>query len=155
MNNNQYKEGEDWELWIRCFENVAERNELVDSDKIQWLKACVTGKALEIVQKCPPGCTYESVKNSISIEFENVKEAERLSLIGCPKCSGKGNDPKCHTQMVYLSETKSGLSQALWKVGELIVSVFTSVDRVCKHCKKGFGTSGCTPIGDCAKHDCT
>ena len=155
MNNNQYKDGQDWELWIRCFENLVDRNKLVDSDKVQWLKACVTGKALDVVKRCPSGYNFESVKNSISTEFLKAKEVIRLSLMSCPKCSGKGNDPKCHTEMVYPSDTKSGLTKLIWKAGEWVVSMITSIDKVCSSCRKGFGNPGCTSIGHHAKHDCT
>eukprot|EP00731_Ephydatia_muelleri_P012775 Em0007g85a len=157
MNYNQYKEGEDWELWLLSFENAVKRNQLDDCDKVQWLKACVTGKPLEALQICPSDSSFESVRRQISIQLEKAKEKVRLSLVSCTKCSGKGNGPTCHTIMVYPSETKSGLLKFVWKIKEF----FKSTDKVCWNCEKGFGTHGCTQIGtefqdgSVVKHDCT
>ena len=149
MDYNQYKEGEDWEQWICCFENVAERNQLCDCEKVQWLRACVTGKLLEVLQKCSSNCTFQCVKDSI---LKEVKEQIRLSLLSCTKCSGKGNDPNCHTQMVYSYEKASSGFDYIWLY--LLAYLYPSY-KVCLNCGLEFGCPGCTPIGNLAKHNCS
>ena len=76
------------------------------------------------------------------------KQGIKLRLISCTKCTQKSDaSSSCHTVMVNPSETKSKPFYYLWKAGEWVASFFTSINKICKSCKKGYGTPGCTPIG--------
>ena len=161
MNYGQYHDDEDWELWISGFENVAAKNKLKETDKLHWLKACLTGYALEMfnLYYSPSECTYESMKCRIGIalkvnsttdlEIQQIQQ-RKLALKKCTKCSGSINDPMCHTMMVSVSDATSGIMSALHRVEELIFYT----DKVCKGCSKAIGTKGCTPIGSTARHNC-
>eukprot|EP00731_Ephydatia_muelleri_P011795 Em0006g689a len=145
----QYHDGDDWEWWLSQFEKVASRNRLKEAEKLQWLKAGLTGNALEAFNSyfSPSQSTYESTKNGIGIA---LKAHKKLSLKKCTKCSCKPNEPMCHTVMVPLSIATSGFMSMVHKVEE---SLFYS-DKVCKNCSGAIGTKGCTPIGNGVQHNC-
>ena len=149
MKYSQYHDGDDWEWWLSQFEKVASRNRLKEAEKLQWLKVCLAGNALEAFDLyfSPSQSTYESTKNNIDIA---LKAHKKLSLKKCTKCSCNPNEPMCHTVMVPLSIAISGFMSVVHKVEE---SIFKP-EKVCKNCGGAIGTKGCTPTGSGVQHDC-
>ena len=152
----QYREGDDWKQWLNCcFERETNARQLDDSTKRQWLKICLSGKALETFSNNDRG-DYEKLKNEIGSELYKAEVFRKLELLRCPKCACNGNHPYCHTDMVYPSETaQNAITRGFWMVVE-----WFSYNKICHNCYQGFGTTGCTPIGTrnkdkVAKHDCT
>eukprot|EP00731_Ephydatia_muelleri_P011783 Em0006g677a len=77
----QYHDGDDWKWWLSQFEKVASRNRLKEAEKLQWLKAGLTGNALEAFNSyfSPSQSTYESTKNKIGIALQQFQPDDKTS----------------------------------------------------------------------------
>ena len=155
MKYSQYHDGDDWEWWLSQFEKVASKNRLKEAEKLQWLKAGLTGNALDAFNLyfSPSQSTYESTKKYIGVALQQIQKdktssdctqlhktcyANKLSLKKCTKCSCNPDAPMCHTEMVPPSIATSGFMSVVHMVEEFIFKP----DKVCKNCDGAIGTKG-------------
>ena len=78
MDCYQYHDGEDWEWWLSQFEKIASRNMLAEDEKLQWLKACLTGYAAQTYDSYFfLYFTYESMKIEINTSLKAHQQIQQ------------------------------------------------------------------------------
>ena len=66
-----------FEQWMYHFENVAVVNKWSETDKLQWLKVRLTGRAQAALQRFPQESNYKEVKENLLERFEPSSKKER------------------------------------------------------------------------------